>query len=130
VCERWYFARSLPQTDYAVDITNTLDKKIAAMCAHKTMVPNIVQQSVLQLKTWGKRVPLLDAAMAGDIEPLITQVFTAQAEAAAAAAGLPQEIKAEPFRLVRFGDMEDLFQAMAEPIPGAPAPPHRPGLDR
>jgi LmbE family N-acetylglucosaminyl deacetylase len=129
VCERWYFARSLPETNYTIDITDYLEQKIAAMCAHRAMVPNIIKQSVLQLKTWGKRVPLLDAAIDGDITPLISQVFTGQAQAAAAAAGMPEGAAAEPFRLVRFGDMEGLFQAMAEPIPGAPEPPHRPGLD-
>ncbi|MCC6144400.1 MAG: PIG-L family deacetylase [Candidatus Hydrogenedentes bacterium] len=130
VCERWYFARQLPDTSYTVDITEYLGTKVQAMAAHRTMVANIIKQSVLQLKTWGRQLPMLEAAMAGDPEPLLAQVFTGQAEAAAAAAGMPEGRLAEAFRLARFGDMEDLFQAMAEPLPGATAAPVRPGLDR
>jgi hypothetical protein len=36
----------------------------------------------------------------------------------------------EVFRLVRFGDLEGLFQEMSEPLPGAEPAPPRPGLDQ
>jgi hypothetical protein len=35
----------------------------------------------------------------------------------------------EAFRLVRFGDLEGMFQVLSEPLEGAEAPPSRPSLD-
>lgn len=129
VCERWYFARRLPETNQVIDTTDHAAAKVNALCANATMLRNVLRMSTLQLETWGKRVPMLDAAMDGALAPVLAEVIRQQDAAAAAAHGLPEGRLAETFRLVRFGPMEPLFQALAEPIPGAPPPPIRQGLD-
>ena len=130
VCERWYFGRSLPGANRAEDVTATLDRRIDALCAHRTMMRNTINQFVLQLATWGRRVPFLEMSSDGDMKPLLSNVISDQARVAAEKHGLGKDRFAEEFRLVRFGDMEDLLQGMSEPIEGAAPVPRRPGLDR
>lgn len=120
VCERWYFARRLPETNHVEEIGAFLGRKIAAMRAHATMTRNIANQLRLQLRTYGRRAPAVDAAVESDAGPLLEMFFRAQAAEVARAAGLPAGSAAEAFRLVRFGDLEDLVRAASEPIPGAP----------
>jgi hypothetical protein len=94
------------------------------------MMRNTINQYRLQLRTWGRRMPWLDESMEGDMRPLLAMFFQEQANAVAREFGLPEGRMAEAFRLVRFGDLEDLFQAMSEPLPGAEPAPVRPTLDR
>jgi LmbE family N-acetylglucosaminyl deacetylase len=130
VCERWYFARRHPDANRAEDVTATLERKIDALCAHRTMMRNTLNQSRLQVRTWGRRVPLLDLAFDGDITPLLSQVIEDQARSAAERLGLGEGRFAEAFRLERFGDLEELFQAASEVLPDAPPAPVRVGLDQ
>ncbi|MBI1319801.1 MAG: hypothetical protein GC168_12770 [Candidatus Hydrogenedens sp.] len=129
VCERWYFGRHLPGANHAVDVTDYLDQSAAALCAHRTMMRNVIQQYRLQAQTWGKTIPLLEHAFHDDPEPLFREYLHGRGEAVAHQFGLPEGRLAEVFRLVRFGDLEPLFQATGEPIPGAPEPPRREGID-
>ncbi|MCJ7532977.1 MAG: PIG-L family deacetylase [Anaerolineales bacterium] len=132
VCERWYFARQLPQVTHYEDVSTTMEKKILALCAHRQMMYNTINQYRLQLKTWGKHVPWLDDSMQGDMRPLLGMVIQEQGKAAAIEAGWDGEVNlAEAFRIVRFGDMEPLFQLMAIPLEGVAEPaPERPTLDQ
>lgn len=133
VCERWYFARHPRDVNYYVDITAHSEAKVIALAAHKTMMRNILQQSRLQLETWGKRVALLDDAFAGDgaaLQGLLEMVVQEKGLACAEDAGFERGRLAEAYRLVRFGDQEGLFQQLAENLPDAPLPPRRPGLDQ
>ena len=128
VCERWYFARRLPEVTHVEEVSETLEAKIEALCAHREMMRNTINQSRLQLKTWGKRVPWLDESMEGDLRPLLAMFMQEKAKAVAMEAGLGDEHVAEAFRLERFGDMEPLFQMMAGPLDETVAVP-RSGLD-
>lgn len=132
VCERWYFARSLPEVTHVEEIGATFERKVLALCAHREMMRNTIQQSRLQLKTWGKRVAWLDGSMDGDLRPLLATFLQEQAKAVAVQAGMDGETcLAEAFRLVRFGDLEPLFQMMAEPLEGmAEAAPHRSSFEQ
>jgi len=130
VCERWYFGRNLPGANRAEDVTASLARRIDAMCAHRTMMRNTINQFILQLATWGRRASLLEMSRDGDMKPLLSSVITDQARAAAEKHGLGKDRFAEEFRLVRFGEMEDLLQDLSEPIEGATPAPRRPGLDR
>ena len=119
VCERWYFARQLPNVTHVEEISNTIERKILAVCAHREMMRNTINQSRLQLATWGKQVPWLDKSIEGDLRPLLGMFMQEQAKAVAIEAGWDSETcLGESFRMVRFGDMEPLFQMMAEPLPG------------
>jgi LmbE family N-acetylglucosaminyl deacetylase len=129
VCERWFFARRLQHPNHVEDVSDYMDKKVDAMCAHRTMVRNLINQYVLQLKTWGRRVPWLEQSMEGDPRPLVASFLQGQANAVAEKHNLGEGRMGEEFRLVRFGDLEELFQTMGEPIPGAEEPPPRNGID-
>ena len=130
VCERWYFGRNLPDANRAEDVTATLDRRIDALCAHRTMMRNTINQFILQMATWGRRVPLLEMSRDGDMKPLLSEVISDQTRAVAEKHGLGKDRFAEEFRLVRFGDMEELLQKLSEPIEGAEPSPHRTGLDQ
>ncbi len=76
-----------------------------------------------------RRLDGLDQSMTGDPHELVATFLRGQARAVAARHGLAEGTLAEEYRLVRFGALEELFQRMAVPIPGAPAAPVREGLD-
>ena len=125
VCERWYFGRDLPSANHVEDVTEHIETCINALCAHKTMMRNTVNQLKLQAQTWGRRVPVIDAAVDGALHPLLEQFLMARAHTVAQSAGLPEGQYAELFRLERFGDLEPLMQALGEPIDGARPAPRR-----
>lgn len=117
VCERWYFARLLPEITHYEEISSTIERKISALCAHHEMMRNTINQYRLQVKTWGKRVPWLEESFDGEMRPLIAMFVQEQAKAMAVKAGWdPETTMAEAYRMVRFGDLEPLFQMMAVPV--------------
>jgi hypothetical protein len=111
------------------DITDYLETKINALCAHDLMMRNLINQLRLQAETWGRRIPQLEDAFAGDLRPLLTEFLTARGQAVAKANQLAAGRVAEAFRLDRFGAFEELFQTEGVPIDGMPEPPRRKGLD-
>jgi LmbE family N-acetylglucosaminyl deacetylase len=131
VCERWYFGRRLPEANHAEDVSEYLEQKIDALSAHRTMMQNMMHQYRLQLQTWGRRMEWLESSVAegGDLRPLLALFLQEQANGVAEAFGLGPGRMGEAFRLVRFGDLEELFQQMSEPLPGAEAPARRESLD-
>jgi len=130
VCERWYFARELAHPNRVEDVSRTMHRRVDALCAHRTMLANLLNGYRLQLRTWGRRLDWLEESARGDPHELVATFFQAQAKAVGEKYGLPQGSLAEEFRLVRFGALEELFQGMAEPIPGAAQGPFREGLDQ
>lgn len=129
VCERWYFARKLADPNHAEDITEHFEQKVSALAAHKTMMRNTLNQFRLQLRTWGRHSPVLEEAMHDDHTALLRSVLHAQASAVGEGFGLGAGCLGEVFRMMRFGDMEEFFQQVSEPIPGAPESPPRPWLE-
>ncbi len=132
VCERWYFARQLPNVTHVEKVSKTIERKILALCAQREMMRNTINQSRLQLRTWGKQVPWLEQSVDGDMRPLLAMFVQEQAKAVAVQAGWdPETHLGEAFRLVRFGDLEPLFQMMAEALPGVEqSAPARPDLEQ
>lgn len=127
-CERWYFGRELPVVTHGEDISEFVGAKIDALCAHKTMMAAVANLTLLQVKTWGRTSPLLEAAVQGDPRILVEQVVTAGAHASAEGLGWPEGRAAELFRVVRFGDLEPLMRHITQPVPGASPVPRRPWL--
>jgi LmbE family N-acetylglucosaminyl deacetylase len=116
VCERWYFARQLPQINCAVDISDVIDKRIDALAAHVEMMRNTLNQLKLQAATWGRYLPLLDEAIAsGDLRPMLDVWVRARASGWGQQYGMPY---AEVYRVERFGGLEDLLQRESLPLPG------------
>ena len=131
VCERWYFARQLPKVTHYEEIAETIERKINAVCAHREMMRNTINQYQLQLKTWGKYVPWLQELKDGNLKPLVGMFLQEQAKGLAEAAGWDTEMYlAEAFRMERFGDLEPLFQMMAEPLENSEPAPARAELDQ
>jgi len=119
VCERWFFGRKLPIANHAEDVTEFMRQKVDAMHAHQTMVKHMLRQYQMQLETWGRRVRWVDESLDGGHYELLASFLQEGANAVAAEFGLGEGRMGEVFRLERFGDLEELFQGMAEPLPGA-----------
>jgi LmbE family N-acetylglucosaminyl deacetylase len=116
VCERWYFARRLPEITCAVDISKQLERKIEALSAHVEMWRNTLNQSRLQLATWGRYVPQIDTAIeSGDMHPMADLYLRGQARRWGNEYGLEY---AEVYRVERFGSLETMFQQESLPLPG------------
>ena len=128
VCERWYFGRKLADPNHAEDITLYMEKKVKAMYAHQTMVKHMLHQYQMQLKTWGRRVGWVDESYEGDHFEILATFLQEQANAVAEEFNLGEGYMGEVFRLERFGDLEELFQVMGQPIPDVTLI-ERPGLD-
>jgi len=129
VCEHWYFGRELPGANHGEDVSEYMEQKVEALCAHRTMMQNAMNQYRLQLQTWGRRMPWLETAMEGDMRPLLALFLQEQANGVAEAFDLGSGRMGEAFRLVRFGDLDELFQMMSEPLPETREVPRREGLD-
>jgi len=119
VVERWYFARKLVEANHAEDISEFLEQKIDAMCAHRTQIRHMLHQYQMQLAAWGKRVAWIDEAYQGDPRELVATFLQEQANAVASAFQLGEGRMGEVFHYTRFGDLEELFQMMAEPVAGS-----------
>ena len=130
VCERWYFARQLPAITCAVDVSAQLARNIDALAAHVEMWRNTLNQSRLQLATWGRRVALIDAAIeSGNVRPMAEWYLRERASHWGQQYGMAY---AEVYRVDRFGMAEELFQRESVPLPGAENTPmhNRPWFER
>lgn len=108
--ERWYFGRSVQRVTDVIDIAATLNRKIAAACAHATMMRNFLQQLQMQARTGGWRIDAVDQALAtDDVEPLLAQLVRGASAQVGERHGLDA---AEEFRVVRFGGLQPLLDAL------------------
>jgi LmbE family N-acetylglucosaminyl deacetylase len=107
--ERWYFGRPVGEVTDVVDISTTLDRKVDAACAHRTMMTNFANQLVLQAETGGWDLPMArDVTDGGDIRQFLELLV----RAGAARAGERHGASAvEEFRVVRFGGLQALLDA-------------------
>ena len=111
--ERWYFGRAVGEVTHVVDITSTLDRKVRAACAHRTMMTNYAHQLRLQADTGGWDVAMLDDVLAsGDPTPLMEPLVRAGGARTGERHGLPA---AEEFRMVRFGGLGAWLERFGTP---------------
>jgi len=97
--ERWYFSRSGLDANHVVDITDHLERKVQAACAHGTMMRNVANQYRLQFRASGLEVPGLEAAVEGEGLPRLVHAYvTGVSGAVARKAGLPEGHFAEAYR--------------------------------
>ncbi len=108
VFERWYFGRRVMEVTDVVDISTTLDLKIAAALSSGTMLTNMAHQLQLQARTGGWRLPIVERALDGDLQPLFDGLLRRGAAEVGARHGLAA---AEEFRVVRFGGLLDWLEA-------------------
>jgi LmbE family N-acetylglucosaminyl deacetylase len=112
--ERWYFGRRVTQETDVVDISATLPTKISAALHHTTMLRNLINQLRMQARTGGWTIPALDEIAGGaDMAPFVAAMLTAQARDIGATYNLPA---AEEFRVVRFGGMMEMLEAIGKRV--------------
>ena len=110
--ERWYFGRSVQRVTDVIDIAATIDRKVAAACAHATMMRNFMQQLQMQARSGGWRIDAVDRALTtDDVEPLLAQLLRAASAQVGERHGLDV---AEEFRVVRFGGLQPLLDSLGE----------------
>ncbi|HSP28901.1 MAG TPA: PIG-L family deacetylase [Ilumatobacteraceae bacterium] len=110
--ERWYFGRRVIEVTDVVDISATLERKIAAACCHRTMMLNFFNQLRLQAHTGGWRIPMVDDALdAGDVTEALSLMLRASNERLGERYGVGA---AEEFRVVTFGGMHGLLDTLGE----------------
>ena len=108
--ERWYFGRKVMDVTDVVDISATLDRKIAAGCCHRTMMLNFFNQLRMQAHTGGWSLPPIeDALAAGTVDDVLPRLLRAGSERLGATYGVGA---AEEFRVVTFGGMQGLLDAL------------------
>lgn len=118
VFERWYFGRRVVDVTDVVDITTTLDRKVAASQCHRTPMHNFVNQLRIQAATGGWTVPLLDQAFdSGELADVIEMLVRGAARNSGERHGLEA---AEEFRVVRFGGLAPLLERFGVRVPPAP----------
>lgn len=110
--ERWYFGRRVMEVTDVVDVGSTLDRKVAASCCHRTMMLNFFHQLRLQAATGGWRLPAVDEALAaGEVAGLLPGLLRAASEGLGRRYGVAA---AEEFRVVTFGGMQGVLDALGE----------------
>ncbi len=113
VVERWYFGRPVREVTDAVDISQTLQRKVKASLAHETPLRNIVNQLRLQARTAGYRLASLEAAQTGDLTSLVESFICEPARAKGQRYGVGA---VEEFRVSRF-DLLETLKSHGEPLP-------------
>lgn len=112
--ERWYFGRKVVDVTDVIDITHTIDRKVAAGCSHTTMMTNFFHQLHLQATTGGWVIDAVDEALAhGDISALLAQLIRAGSEQTGRGHGVAA---AEEFRVVRFGGLQGLLDRLGRRV--------------
>ena len=113
--ERWYFGRHVVDPSHVVDISATLDRKVAASVEHVTMMTNFANQLQMQAATGGWALPVAATVLAtGNVRPLVEPLVRAGAANVGAKHGVPA---GEEFRIVTFGGMERLLEVFGERRP-------------
>ncbi len=113
IAERLYYARKLPEINHIVDITETMDVKIDAVCAHKTMMRNMMHGLRSKLAAAGLRIPVLDEITEEKTRVLLDQFLRGSAAEAGQEIGVEY---GEPFRRSRFGELDEFIDAFAVPL--------------
>jgi len=110
--ERWYFARRVVEVTDVIDISTVMGRKVDAVLCHHTAMINYMHQLLLQGRTAGWNVPLLEAARAGDLRPVLEPLVIEGAHRVGERHGLTM---AEQFRVVRLGGLADWFAEHGAP---------------
>ena len=111
VVEKYFYRESAEGANRVVDITETIDRKIAAQSAHESQVEFLVEDVMRQARLAGIDVAALLGDSAGSPPAALAWAIRAQAAEIGRAAGVSY---AEAFRYVRFDPLvEGLLKANA-----------------
>ena len=117
VGEHWYFAKSPRDQNKFVDISATIDRKIAALYKHEAQMVLTVADMQHNLRASGLDVPWLATLDPHEYHDVIARQMKAAGRAVAQRSGLGCEY-AEGFRRTRYGGIESLAkgQQLAEDV--------------
>jgi len=101
VVERWYFGRRVTQVTHVVDISQTLQRRVDAAVAHRTMLGHMVNQVALFATTAGRDIGDVSELIQNP-EPLVRAIVPATAASTGSAYDLDA---AEEFRIVEYAGM-------------------------
>jgi LmbE family N-acetylglucosaminyl deacetylase len=115
VGEQWYFAKAPRDRNKFVDITETIDRKIEALCRHTSQMVLTVRDMQYSLEASGLDVPWLAALDPHDFREAIDKQIRATARAVGREAGFEY---AEGFRRTRYSGIERVAkgQEIAEDV--------------
>jgi LmbE family N-acetylglucosaminyl deacetylase len=115
VGEQWYFAKAPRDRNKFVDITETIDRKIEALCAHVSQMVLTVRDMQFALEASGLEVPWLAELDPHNYRGVIDKQIRATARAVGREAGFEY---AEGFRRTRYAGIERLAkgQDLAEEV--------------
>jgi LmbE family N-acetylglucosaminyl deacetylase len=114
VGERYFFAKSPRDVNKLVDISDYIDRKIDALCAHTCQMEMTVMDLQLHLAASGLEIPLLSRADPKDYQPIVDAQIRAWAGSVGRRAGVAY---AEEFRRVRFGGVERWGRDLGAELP-------------
>jgi len=89
VSEKYYYARGPQQVNRAVDISSTIDKKMAAICANRTMLGNMTREFRDRLAARKLKLPELEGDEASAIRAYANLRFREAAARRGREYGLP-----------------------------------------
>jgi LmbE family N-acetylglucosaminyl deacetylase len=112
VSEQWFFAKSPRDRNKFVDITDTIDRKIEALCCHQSQMVLTVQDMKYALDASGLDIPWLAQLDAHDYREVIEKQTRTVAQAVGREAGVEY---AEGFRRTRFAGIERLAKGQQLP---------------
>ena len=101
-----------------VDITATLERKVAAARCHRTPMRNFVHQLRLQARTGDWSVPILDDAFDSEDPAAVGSFVEKLVRGGAGRTGETHNLgAAEEFRVVRFGGLTTLLDRYGIKLP-------------
>lgn len=114
VGETWYFAKSPRDQNKFVDIDDTIDKKIEALCQHESQMVLTIADMQHALHASGLDVPWLAQLDAHDYRETIARRMKGWGRQVASQAGLSCTY-AEGFRRSRYGGIESMAHGQQIP---------------
>lgn len=114
VGEQWYFAKAPRDQNKFVDIDATIDRKIAALCAHEAQMVLTVANMQFELRASGLDVPRLAELDPHDYRDVIDRQMRAAGRSVAKRGGLSCTY-AESFRRTRYGGIESWAKGQTVP---------------
>jgi len=107
VGEQWYFAKAPRDRNKFVDITETIDRKIEALCRHTSQMALTVRELQIALEASGAELPELANRDPHDFRDVIEKQIRGVAKSVGREAGFEY---AEGFRRTRYGGIERMVR--------------------
>jgi len=105
---RYWFAKNAAVANHVEDISETVDVKIASICAHASQIRMMIEEHRRSIMATGRHQELLDFFDVGNGRPVVEQLILAWARTVGAPKGVTY---GEAFRLERATDLLEMLTA-------------------